>query len=542
MVLLVSVLSGLWLWPLPVVWPEALALAPEGEGVAHLWSWWVLDGAGALLGAHVDRVAVPEGLWVHGIDPLHGVLFGLAAVGGPSAGFALVQLTGLVLAGLAGWALAREAGADRGGRMLAAAVASAAPTVVGAAADGITEGLGAGWVGLQLAALLALVRRPGGRPALLWAACLGAAAWSGPYNAVFSALVSLPVAGVWLWRRPDRARWVLPAGFGGLALASPVLWAALGLEAGRPGAAGRAPPERPAAASDWRGAWREGADLLDLLVPDGLTGAVAVAPTTAYLGIGLVVLAVLAVRRGASPGAWPWLLGGASAAVVALGPWLVLGGEPVAVLGRELRPPVAGLELLPVLRRLSRWYRAGAVATLLLAPAAALAVRGWPWRRVVLVAGLVVVELRLGSPVPWPLPVVPIPQDTVLVGVSGPFIELPRVHPLRQPGRLADENLLLQVVHGQATSATRNNRATALSESPELRQLERVVRTQPAEGVAVLRQIAPELRTLGYRALVLYPGRLPEGAPEVVAAALGAPVAEDPTVAVFLLPVEPPLE
>jgi hypothetical protein len=57
--------------------------------------------------------------------------------------------------------------------------------------------------------------------------------------------------------------------------------------------------------------------------------------------------------------------------------------------------------------------------------------------------------------------------------------------------------------------------------------------------VAVLRQIAPELHTFGYRALVLYPGRLPEGAPEVVAAALGPPVAEDPTVAVFLLPVVP---
>jgi hypothetical protein len=535
-VLLVSTLAGLWLWPLPVVWPTALAVAPEGEGVAHLWSWWALDEAGALIGAHVERIAVPDGLWVHGIDPLHGVLFGLARPLGPGAGFALVQVVGLLLAGLAGWALAREAGADRGGRLLAAVLGSAAPTVVGAAADGITEGLGVGWVGLQLAALLALLRSPRAGLALAWALCLGAAAWSGPYNAVFSAMVAVPVLGLQLRRAPDRLRWVLPAGLTGLALAAPVLRAAVSLEAGRPGAAGRAPPERPATVVDWRGAWREGADLLDLLLPDWLTGGVAAAPTTAYLGLGLLGLAALAGARRERTAAWPWLLGGGAAATVALGPWLVVAGEPVVLLGRELRPPVAGLELLPLLGRLSRWYRAGAVATLLLVPAAALAVRGWPRWRVGLVALLVVLDLRLGSPVPWPLPVVPVPQDTVLEGVSGPFLELPRVHPLRQAGQLADENLLLQVVHGEATSATRNNRSTSLSESPELRQLERVVRRQPVDGVEVLRQVAPELRALGYRALVLYPDRLPAGAPGVVEAALGPPVARDSRVVVFLLP------
>ncbi len=525
------------LWPLPRVVGTGLATAPGAEGPAHLWSWWALGAAGHPLRAQVPLVAWPEGLPVHGIDPLHGLLYQLGALAGPGAGFALVQLAGLAVAGLGAWALAREAGADRPGRLLAAALGTAAPTVVGAAVDGITEGLGAGWVGLQLALLLGLLRQPGPGRAVAWGLALAAAAWSGPYNAVFSALVSGPVL---LWHG-RRARWTLPAGALGLVLAAPVLRAALALEAGRPGAAGRTPAERPgpAAAGAWRGAWREGADLLDLVLPDVWTGAAA-APTTAYLGPVLLALVAAGLWRGGGRGHRAWAAGAALAAAVALGPWLVVAGQPVVVGSAELRPPAALLELVPVLGRLSRWYRAGAVAVLLAAPVAALAVRGL--RPVLVLAlGLVaVLDLRLGSPVPWPVPVVPLPLATVLVDQPGPFFELPPVHPLGQPPLVADENLLHQVIHGQPSNATRNNRRSALADTPPARQLQRAVIQGGPDGAATLQAAAAELAGLGFQRLVLYPARLPPAAGDRAAAALGPPVAQDAAVVVFALPAGTP--
>ena len=139
----------------------------------------------------------------------------------------------------------------------------------------------------------------------------------------------------------------------------------------------------------------EGADALDLLVPGALTG-VADWATTAYLGPVLVVAATAGLWR--ERRLWPWAVGAAAFASLALGPFLVVGGE---VLGSVT--PGRLLEALPGLDRLSRWYRAGAVAVLLLAPVAARSSRGGPgprspWPRCCWWMGVCSAPSRRGSP------------------------------------------------------------------------------------------------------------------------------------------------
>ena len=87
-------------------------------------------------------------------------------------------------------------------------------------------------------------------------------------------------------------------------------------------------------------------------------------------------------------------------------------------------------------RLITRWYRAGAVAVLLLVPLVETvpAAHAWP------VAALVLVlEARLGAPVPLALPTRTLSSETVLTQFEGPFAELPDVQPLGNPAVSADE-------------------------------------------------------------------------------------------------------
>ncbi len=276
------------------------------------------------------------------------------------------------------------------------------------------------------------------------------------------------------------------------------------------------------------GAWREGADLLDLFVPGPLTGAVAV-PTTAYLGLALLLLAGLGAfrlgRAGGRPA--PWLLGAAAFAALSLGPFLVVAGQTTGW------PTPAGLlESLPVLDRVTRWYRAGAVALLLLAPLAAWASphRAAAWA----LAALVLVDGRLLGPLPARLPVTLLQEDNVLVGLSGPIAELPPQQPLGRAGRTADLNLLLQLAHGQPTTGTLDSLPGAAT-GPGLRDLQRALRLPVSpQGASLAAGGASQLARDGYRWLALYPG-LEGGGRANLDAALGPPVREDGGIAVYSL-------
>ncbi len=519
------------LWPLPVAWPSALVTSAMGEGARHLWGWWMALETGQPLGGPTTLLGFPAGVEMPLVDPLHVVPYALgAALGGPGSGWALVCWFGLAVGGIGAALLAREVRVEGGGQLVAAAVGVAVPGMVAAAVDGITEGLGAGWVAVQLAALLALGRDP--RP---WrvgplAAALAAAAHAGPYNAVWCALLDAAV-GLWLLRRTR-----LPLAAGGLAALACVPFARVSWfqPAGRPGAADLTAPQPPPSGLPWRGSWREGVDLLDLILPGPLTPEAPLA-TTAYLGPVLLALVVLGAwrwrRSGGRP--WPWLVGGAAFALLALGPWLVVGGHLVEAGGVRVVLPAGLLERVPPLDRMTRWYRAGAVAALLLAPVAAHAARG---RLAPVAAVAVLLDLRWMAPLPVVLPTAALPDAAALAMVHGPLASLPVIHPLGRPDAPADADLLLQIQHGQPISRPADDVAAGQAH-PGLRSVQRAWRMPPStDAVALARSGGRQLSGAGFRYLVVDPQALPGVGAENLTAAFGEPTGPGDGLRVWALP------
>lgn len=518
-------------WPLPIAWQEGLLAAPSGEAVRHVWAWWAALEAGQPFGGMSTLLGAPDGAWAPVIDPLH-LLLAAAPMGvlGPAAGHAFVLWVGLMVSGLAGLLLARESGLDGPGQRVGAALGASVPGLLGVVVDGMTEGLGAGWVGLQLALLLALVRDPRFVRVPPLALALVAAVHAGPYNAVWCALLDA-VVGLAALRRTRLP--LLAGGAAGVA-SLPFLVSALGQDPDQPGGALRTAPLPPPPVDAWRGAWRDGADLLDLFVPAPLTGH-ALTASTAYLGVVAVTLAAVGAwrwqRSGGRPA--PWVAGSLALAVLALGPFLVVAGEVPTLGGHRLGLPAGLLERVSPLDRITRWYRAGAVAVLLLSPLVGRAVPRRAWPVAVL---LIVLDARLGAPVPCSLPVRSLPTVTPLAALEGPFAELPDVQPLGDPARPADQNLALQMVHGQPLGRARDDAAAGVRERPGLALLRRAWR-QPAGRAAadMARQGARSLAGEGFRHLVIYPSRLPGVGRANLVAALGAPVAEDAALLVFAI-------
>ena len=312
----------------------------------------------------------------------------------------------------------------------------------------------------------------------------------------------------------------------------PVLMASWSQAADDPGGQARAGLELPRIATPWRGSVRDGADVLDLLLPDLLTGPSAAVPTTAYLGVALLALAVAGLWRSRR---LAWAGGAVFFGVLALGPWLMLGGEVATFGGRPLLAPAGLLEGVPVLERMSRWYRAGAVAVLLLVPLASVALRG----RMALVAALVVgLDARLGSPVPWPLPVQVWPESPAMADLEGPVALLPPVHPVGFGGQVAGLDLLLQVDHGQPSNGSWNNRPLASSVHPALGALRRVALGQVPDAQRARDQVtdaAEALSDLGFVHLVFVRQGLDPVNEQVFYEVLGAPQAADAVVIRYAL-------
>jgi hypothetical protein len=249
-----------------------------------------------------------------------------------------------------------------------------------------------------------------------------------------------------------------------------------------------------------------------------------VAPTTGYLGLfwlGIVGWGAARASRTEQRNALlPWLGGSLAFAVLALGPFVVVAGEVVTLGSAELWAPAAFLESVPVVGRLSRWYRAAAVAILLSIPVAVHAVRGRSVRVACLLGALVVLDARIGSPAPFPVPLVPI--DTVDArDWRGAVAELPPVHPLGRAGVVADRNLLFQTQHGRPSSGTIEARPGAATQHPGLQGLERVLRQSPPDSLALMASARRQLVDDGYYTLLLYTDLLPDGAVERLSMGLG---------------------
>lgn len=454
------------LWPLPVVFADAVLAAPDQEAATHIWGLWAALRHQMPLVVDSPLLNWPDGQRVVLVDPANLPAFAVGALWSPAAAYNLVLAVGVALMGVAGAMLAGLVGAHP---TLTAAIAMATPTLLANAADGQTEGFTVAWVGIQLALLVRCMR--GGPVAGVAPAAIALAVcwYGGPYNGVFAALLNVGL--VVGWPRPGRRlAWPRAALAAGLAVALCAPLAAAVLQdrpSGLPGDPSRAGPltlvENPRI---FRGGMQTGADLLDPWLPVALTGGEAEVSHTAYLGVVVLLLAGLAVGRDRRR--WPWLVGGLAFAALSWGPWLSAGGRALRIDNHLVAGPAGWLAAaLPPLDRLTRWYRAGAVASLLLAPLAALGAaeltRGWQdhsaRRRLVfgVVGALAWVDALLLAPLAWPLHHAPLPDRAPWAAADardpsglGALVELPPVTSATPPpGAWRDQVGVLQPLHGR---------------------------------------------------------------------------------------------
>ena len=519
-----AVLPGLLTWPLlPRFFTHVMA-APDQEAAPHIWGLWAAGQGAGILQLNTVLQAFPDGIELVLVDPLDLPVFHLGLLGGPAAAYNLLLIVGVVVMGLAGAALARMVD-PQASPALGAVVGMACPTLLANAADGMTEGFGVGLVGLALAALVWAGRAPASKGWVAAGVLVGLTAWAGPYNAVWTAFLGLGLAGWALatrdWRRLAA---VVRAGLVGTVLAAPVAAAIFGArDDALPGGRARAGlPDIVDNPAIFRGGMRTGADLLDPWLPGPLTGGEAEVSHTAYLGVVMLVAAAVGAWR--SPRrTWPWVVGALCFAVLSLGPWLYFGGTAVRVGASTLAGP-AGLMMLtvPVLGRLTRWYRAGAIASLLLVPAVVARVRR-PWARVA-IGSAVVVDVLLLAPLAWPLHHSPLPDASALLQLpgDGALLELPPVTSAEPPpGLWRDETALLQVMHGHPTGGAMMGLGVSPLARSGVDELRRLMRGEGFDG-----QLAADLREQGFRWVVIHTDFHPVPAASLARldACLGQPV------------------
>ncbi len=326
----------------------------------------------------------------------------------PTVGaFNATLLLTLTLAPVSAWLLARRLGAGRIGALLAGLVYGFNPYVLAVLANGQVAKVNHAWIALValLAWELCRHRRWWAVP-LLWlvaSICLV----TSPYYYVFSAILGVGIAAWGLWAQPGwkQRGWLLAllavAALGMLALHVPVFEHLGAREGGL---------LSPSTIGSDTSAYELSAGLGTLLLPRQLSyaGGVLIPGEThvAYLGLVVLLLAGLATwaRR--------------DRALLAL--WLVVLAFAVLAMGRSVSLP-GGAELpmplgllaaaLPPMRALIFVYRAVVVVMLALAlilalgSAALLARLGSRRWLLALAPVLLLVDLLLVSPAPFPLPV-----------------------------------------------------------------------------------------------------------------------------------------
>lgn len=388
--LAVGAVLGLGLaWPGPVHLADRVLASPTSEADNHLWMLQVARWR--LAGDAGPWSNWPEGWELPLMDPINLPVGLLGGLGGPVLAFNLVVLTNVALALTGGWALGRTLGGERGG-LVGMAALGGAPFLWGIVDFGLTEALGVGWLALHVAALHRWTEV--GRARWLAGSGLALAGFlaTGWYHALFAALVE-PALLVWAWRRRGRP---LPLLAHAALAALPRLPALVetraraGLWADRMHGMG-APSPWPW----WRDLPDQGADLLTFVLP-----RLDAVPTsrTVYLGLGVLLLALLAGRRGL-----PWTLLAAALLTFALGPWLRVGGQSPLGIG-WLGPAGVLTRAVPALEAFTHWDRATGPAAVFLAAAAAVgAARHLPgrWTAAAVALGLGLESAAL-SPTAWP--------------------------------------------------------------------------------------------------------------------------------------------
>jgi len=449
----------LLVWPLPRVFTSDVLTHPAREGAAHIWGLWAGLRWGPLI-IESPMLRYPDGIRLVLVDPGNLVPFGVGGLLGPAAGYNLVVLSGVIVAGLGGWMIARHVD---GVPWLGALAAMCCPPLLAATSEGTTEDFGVGWVLVFTALLLR---------GSWWAIPALTLAWlTGPYNGLWASLIGAALGAWWLVRDRRKAGRAALVGLCAAALGAPYFWAVLTQRGkGLPGTGhhphfGHLPAIQETEA--FRGDLWHGADLLDAWFPAQLTGGEAEWSHTAYVGAVALVFGIAAVRRRRE--LWPWLVASLAFSVVALGPWLFLGGEVLRIDGDPLVAPTGlALKALPELTRFTRWYRAGAVAALLLVPL----VSTWRGPSALLVGGLLLADTLMLAPFPWPHTSAPMP-DVRGLEAEGPLMEVPPFVLGEPPaGAWRDQNVLAQTLHGRPIAGSMMGLGPSHESGPLFREVE----------------------------------------------------------------------
>ncbi len=523
------VLPWVLLWPAPLVFTSDLLSGRRHEAVSHLWGLWAAVQSRNPLVVDTPLINYPDGFRFVLIDPGNLPPFIVGSLLGPVAGYNAVLVFGVALMGVAGALLGRAAGVDARGQTTAAVAAACCPALLSNAGEGITESFSVGWCGVAAAALLLHLGDRGWRWGALAGFALGFAVWGGPYNALWSAFLC---GAIGLWHLRDWRR-TLPVGLLGVVIAAPALASqSIARMPGLPGTADRAVWMRPTIdPTVFRGGNLAGADLLDPLLPGWPRWGFDPDGHTAYLGIVAVGLALLAVYR--EPRRWPWLAGAAAFVVLSLGLYLTVGGEFITIGAGHVLAPMGWLaRVVPTILRFTRFYRAAAVAGLLLSPLVAMAVtqRRW-WVHLALV-----LDACLLAPRQWPIVHFDGRASPVYAALpdDGPVVDLPPVqYSFLEGDQIREENLLQQVWHRRPNASTFFNLSGGASASDEVTRLMLTLIHRAKSGPDGAFQ---NLADYGYRYVVLDRTRFVKPDEAGFTRVLGDPVAADAHYVAWRLP------
>ena len=373
---------------LPLSGQGGVALgSPCSEAGRHLWSLAVAADQWQVgeVPRRVAAVGWPVGLDAPLLDPVNVLVFApLQAIFGSVWAWNLLVLSMPLVLGLGCWKLARALRMSVLGGATLAVAAVGAPWLLQFGATGRSEYLPAALWPLWLACMVD-ARRGAVGAAVAGALCLGLMLSGGPIITVFWAALSLPVLGLWLWRKPHRE--------GALPLLSVVLGLVLALPALLPVL--RALPQRAAGAMDGAGPGlvapvQTSLATLFRWVPEALQPPTEQPATVALV---LLVLGMVGAWHHRHARGW-WLLG-------LWGLFLAQGTAPTAAVDVHAAPavvqgPLAWLaQVVPPLSAISSWSRLGCLLGVSFGVAAALAVdrvRGrWRWA-VVALLGVALVD------------------------------------------------------------------------------------------------------------------------------------------------------
>lgn len=414
-----------------LTWPAVLDLRgsmvghPGNDTWNHAWGfWWIQDGLRqGTFPMTTMLLDHPRGGSLFFIDSFNAVLTApLSVLLGVPFAYNVVVLAAFTLNAFGAWALARRELQDDVIAWVPAVVFASSAHLLGQAYNGISETLNAGFLPLYVLALLRLLDRPSWRRAVVMGALLGVCSIANFYYGLFGIVLSVVIVihrGLSEWRRTGWGRFVLAtAGAGALyaVLVLPVL-RLLSRSIDAENAMVNRDPEFVWASlinhniTDVVSFLRPGSHYSpDLKALYGEDLLIVIYLGWAALTLAVVGLALTKPRKGR--GLW------ATIAVVflvfSLGPYLHVGGEYVELAGRRVPLPfLVFFEAFPLFSRISHPFRFVVPATLGLGMLAGLGVQGLIRRLperipkvapVAVACGLVLAEILLASPAPWPLP------------------------------------------------------------------------------------------------------------------------------------------